>query len=127
LARFAAAPAPAERRRAPPAASDRDLCRGDLCRFLGGRPAFGEREACAARAPGLPFAVFVTEAAQRFSIPESWIRAVMRVESFGDPIAISSADRVASSIACPPDGVCDIPLRSGRVALKGTEIVGLSF
>jgi soluble lytic murein transglycosylase-like protein len=74
-----------------------------------------------------PFAVFVTEAAQRFSIPESWIRAVMRVESFGDPIAISSADRVASSIACPPDGVCDIPLRSGRVALKGTEIVGLSF
>ena len=26
---------------------------------------------------------------QRFSIPESWIRAVMRVESFGDPRAIS--------------------------------------
>ncbi len=36
-----------------------------------------------------PFAAFVTEAAQRFSIPESWIRAVMRVESFGDPRAIS--------------------------------------
>jgi hypothetical protein len=36
-----------------------------------------------------PFAVFVTEAAQRFSIPESWVRAVMRVESFGDARAIS--------------------------------------
>jgi hypothetical protein len=36
-----------------------------------------------------PFAVFVTEAAQRFSIPESWIRAVMRVESFGDARAVS--------------------------------------
>ena len=36
-----------------------------------------------------PFAAFVTEAAQRFSIPESWIRAVMRVESFGDPRAVS--------------------------------------
>jgi hypothetical protein len=26
----------------------------------------------------------------------------------------------------PPDGVSDIPLRSGRVVLKGTEIVGPS-
>ena len=29
------------------------------------------------------------EAAQRFAIPASWIRAVMRVESFGDPRALS--------------------------------------
>jgi soluble lytic murein transglycosylase-like protein len=36
-----------------------------------------------------PFAVFVTEAARRFHIPESWIRAVMRVESFGDARAVS--------------------------------------
>ena len=36
-----------------------------------------------------PFAAFVTEAAQRFSIPESWIRAVMRVESFGDARTVS--------------------------------------
>jgi soluble lytic murein transglycosylase-like protein len=35
------------------------------------------------------FAVFVTEAARRFHIPESWIRAVMRVESFGDARAVS--------------------------------------
>jgi soluble lytic murein transglycosylase-like protein len=46
------------------------------------RPALRGRPACPPASR--PLAVFVTEAAQRFSIPESWIRAVMRVESFGD-------------------------------------------
>jgi len=32
---------------------------------------------------------FVAEASRRFSIPPSWIRAVMRVESLGDPFALS--------------------------------------
>ena len=32
---------------------------------------------------------FVTEAAQRFAIPSSWIRAVMRAESLGDVRALS--------------------------------------
>ena len=32
---------------------------------------------------------FVAEASRRFSIPSSWIRAVMRVESLGDPLALS--------------------------------------
>jgi soluble lytic murein transglycosylase-like protein len=32
---------------------------------------------------------FVNEASRRFAIPASWIRAVMRVESFGDPRALS--------------------------------------
>jgi hypothetical protein len=36
-----------------------------------------------------PVAAFVTEAAQRFCIPETWIRAVMRVESFSDARAVS--------------------------------------
>jgi len=40
----------------------------------------------AARAP---FAAFVAEASQRFGIPATWIRAVMRAESFGDVRAIS--------------------------------------
>jgi soluble lytic murein transglycosylase-like protein len=53
----------------------------------GVRPALRGRPTCP---PAVrPFAVFVTEAAQRFSIPESWIRAVMRVESFGDARAVS--------------------------------------
>ncbi|AUW57851.1 lytic transglycosylase [Sphingobium sp. SCG-1] len=38
-----------------------------------------------------PYAAFITEAAQRFGIPEAWIRAVMRVESASDVRAISSA------------------------------------
>lgn len=36
-----------------------------------------------------PYSGHVTEAAQRFGIPEAWIWAVMRVESNGDPGAIS--------------------------------------
>lgn len=35
------------------------------------------------------YAPLVTEAAQRFSIPAAWIRAVMRVESSGDRRAVS--------------------------------------
>ena len=38
-----------------------------------------------------PYATFIAEAAQRFGVPEHWIRAVMRVESAGDVRAISSA------------------------------------
>lgn len=38
-----------------------------------------------------PHAAFIAEASQRFSIPEQWIRAVLRVESAGDVRAISSA------------------------------------
>jgi soluble lytic murein transglycosylase-like protein len=54
--------------------------------------------ACAASAPvlrsatvrsALPFPAFVAEASQRFGIPAHWIRAVMRIESGGDPRAVS--------------------------------------
>lgn len=38
-----------------------------------------------------PYAAIVTEASQRFEIPERWIRAVMRVESAGDARATSRA------------------------------------
>jgi hypothetical protein len=58
------------------------------------------------------------------SVPGSLI--IVSTPAFDRAIVISGADRVASSIACPPDGVSDIPLRSGRVVLKGTEIVGPS-
>jgi hypothetical protein len=36
-----------------------------------------------------PISTMVAEASQRFSIPASWIRAVMQVESFGDVRALS--------------------------------------
>ncbi len=38
-----------------------------------------------------PYAAHITEASQRFGIPEHWIRAVLRAESAGDVRAISSA------------------------------------
>jgi hypothetical protein len=43
----------------------------------------------ASRRFALPFSAFVAEASQRFSIPANWIRAVMRIESGGDPRAVS--------------------------------------
>jgi hypothetical protein len=36
-----------------------------------------------------PFAAFIAEASQRFGVPASWIRSVMRVESVGDVHALS--------------------------------------
>jgi len=41
--------------------------------------------------PRDPYAAHITEVAQRFGIPERWIRAVLRAESAGDVRAISSA------------------------------------
>ena len=41
--------------------------------------------------PADPIAAYVAEASQRFGIPATWIRAVMRVESAGDVRAISRA------------------------------------
>lgn len=38
-----------------------------------------------------PHAAYITEASQRFGIPEAWIFAVMRAESAGDIRAVSSA------------------------------------
>ena len=38
-----------------------------------------------------PHAAFIAEASQRFGIPEHWISAVLRVESAGDVLAVSSA------------------------------------
>ncbi|WMT88336.1 lytic transglycosylase domain-containing protein [Pelagibacterium sp. 26DY04] len=44
--------------------------------------------------PADPFAAFIAEASRRFSIPETWIRAVMRTESAGNVRAISRAGAI---------------------------------
>ncbi len=36
-----------------------------------------------------PWQSFIDEAAARFAVPASWIRAVIRIESHGDPKAVS--------------------------------------
>jgi hypothetical protein len=50
-------------------------------------PAVTEQHSVATTAD--PIAAIVAEASQRFSIPASWIRAVVQVESFGDVRALS--------------------------------------
>ncbi|GBQ42639.1 lytic transglycosylase domain-containing protein [Komagataeibacter europaeus] len=47
--------------------------------------------AVSAQTIDVPYAAQIAEAAQRFDIPATWIRAVMGAESAGDPGAVSSA------------------------------------
>lgn len=54
-------------------------------------PAIAAFAVTPAAASAHPYAAIVTEAAQRFDIPEAWVWAVMRAESNGDPAAISHA------------------------------------
>lgn len=59
-----------------------------------------------------PYAAFIAEAAQRFGVPEHWIRAVMRVESAGDMRAISSAGAMGLMQIMPATWV-DLRARHG--------------
>jgi len=55
----------------------------------------GAPPACATDAPtAQAIATIVADAARRFAIPETWILAVMRAESAGDPRAVSSAGAI---------------------------------
>ena len=59
---------------------------------IGATPAAFAEDMPPASAPARdPYASIVTEAAQRFGIPEAWIRAVASIESGGDPRAVSPA------------------------------------
>ena len=54
-------------------------------------PAHAQNGSATAVNPADPFAAYITEAARRFSVPTSWIRAVMRAESAGNVLSVSSA------------------------------------
>jgi hypothetical protein len=54
-------------------------------------PVFAQQTSVERPSPRDPYAAHISEAAIRFGVPETWIRAVMRVESAGDVRAISSA------------------------------------
>ncbi|MFT8731601.1 MAG: lytic transglycosylase domain-containing protein [Acetobacter fabarum] len=47
--------------------------------------------AASAQTMNIPYAAEISEAARRFDIPVTWIRAVMGAESAGDPGVVSSA------------------------------------
>lgn len=62
------------------------------------------------KAPSDPYAAIVAEASQRFGIPKSWIRAVMRAESTGDARAISSVGAMGL-MQIMPETWADLRLR----------------
>ena len=62
--------------------------------------------------PADPNAGFITEASQRFGIPEHWIRAVLRAESAGDVRAISSAGAMGL-MQVMPDTWAGLRIRHG--------------
>jgi soluble lytic murein transglycosylase-like protein len=57
----------------------------------GAVPAHAQQAPAERPSPRDPYGAYIAEAAQRFGVPEAWIRAVMRAESAGDVRAISSA------------------------------------
>lgn len=59
--------------------------------LFGDAPAFGQAAAEQAQPRSVDIAAHVSEASQRFGIPEGWIYAVMRTESAGRIGAVSSA------------------------------------
>ena len=59
--------------------------------LFGHAPAFGQDSAEQAQPRSIEIASHVSEASQRFGLPESWIYAVMRTESAGRIGAVSSA------------------------------------
>jgi len=63
------------------------------CGGGGHPPAYQPREASYAPPgpPHDPWGPYIVEASRRFDVPELWIREVMRVESGGRPLALSSA------------------------------------
>ena len=67
------------------------LLSGLILAAPGASPAGAQQASAERPSRSDPYGAFITEAAQRFGVPEVWIRAVMRVESAGDVRAISSA------------------------------------
>ncbi len=56
----------------------------------------------AASQPSDPYAQYVAEASRRFGIPDRWIRAVMQVESGGDPHVVSKRGAIGLMQVMPP-------------------------
>ena len=74
----------------------------------------GARRTCIYGAAGaaVPWQSFIDEAASRFSVPASWIRAVIRVESNGNPNALSPKGAVGL-MQVMPDTYAELRVRYG--------------
>ena len=69
--------------------------------LLGNSPAFGQPAAEPTQRQVIDIERHVTEASQRFGVPEAWIYAVMRTESAGRIGAVSSAGAMGLMLLMP--------------------------
>ena len=76
----------------PPPASPTASLPGLILAAPGATPAEAQEAPVERPSRTDPYGAFIAEAAQRFGVPEAWIRAVMRAESAGDVRAISHVD-----------------------------------
>lgn len=67
------------------------LIAGALCVCAAPDSAVAQTASAGRPAAASPYATHIAEAAQRFGIPEDWVRAVLSAESDSDPHAVSSA------------------------------------
>ena len=75
-------------------------------------PAHAGPASMASAEPAAPWQSFVDEAASRFSVPASWIRAVIRIESDGNPKARSPKGAVGL-MQLMPDTYAELRVRYG--------------
>jgi hypothetical protein len=74
--------------------------------------AHGGPASTASTGAALPWESFIDEAASRFSMPASWIRAVIRIESNGNPKALSPKGAVGL-MQLMPDTYAELCVRYG--------------
>lgn len=75
-------------------------------------PASAETASASSVGAAAPWQSFVDEAARRFSVPASWIRAVIQVESNGKPAAVSPKGAVGL-MQLLPDTYAELRVRYG--------------
>ncbi len=75
-------------------------------------PADAETASAASVGAAAPWQSFVDEAARRFSVPAAWIRAVIQVESNGNPKALSPKGAVGL-MQLMPDTYTELRVRYG--------------
>jgi len=72
----------------------------------------------------------IAEASQRFGVPQSWIRAVMRVESAGNPAAVSSAGAIGLMQVMPEtfaDMRAELGLGGDPFAVRDNILAGAAY
>jgi hypothetical protein len=72
----------------------------------------------------------IAEASRRFGVPQAWIRAVMRVESAGNPAAVSSAGAIGLMQVMPEtfaDMRADLGLGGNPFAVRDNILAGAAY